>query len=207
MIERAERRANHLSGARLDHVQREVESLATGPPPAGVGVREGIVEPLMRRARRARNVTALTIIAPLASLDSAELKVLFGADPHPLKGFPPSHFARVALMPQVMMDVGQPFPDVLPVPYLVMSCDIDGDLDSYVEAITATRAPAPPSTRCSTCASAIRGPIGRERCGTGSSATAGSRAIPSRATSRARPPRSEMIEVRQRIAERLDVGL
>ena len=77
MIERAERRANRLSGARLDHVQREVESLATGPPPAGVGMREGIVEPLVRRARRARNVTALTIIAPLTVRNVDELKPAF----------------------------------------------------------------------------------------------------------------------------------
>ena len=192
MIERAERRANRLSGARLDHVQREVESLATGPPPAGVGVREGIVEPLMRRARRTRNVTALTIIAPLKSPDIAELEV--GCS-RPTRihctGFPPSHFARVALMPQVMMDVGQPYPDVLPVPYLVMSCDIDGDLDSYLDAIMRdAKPPATRSTRCSACAPATREPIGREPCGTGSSATAGSRAIPSRATNRARRRRS-----------------
>ena len=39
-----------------------------------------------------------------------------------------------------MVDVGQPFPDVLPVPYLVLSCDFDGDLDGYVDAICASRA-------------------------------------------------------------------
>jgi hypothetical protein len=140
MIERAERRANRLSGAKLDFVQRDVESLASGPPPANVGLREGIVDPLMRRARRSREVTTLTIVAPLESPEYDDLRKLFKADPHPLRAFPPSHFARVALMPHMMMEVGQPFPDLLPVPYLVISCDYDGDLDAYLDAITAKRA-------------------------------------------------------------------
>ena len=140
MIERTERRANRLSGAALEFAQRDVESLATGPPPANVSIREGIVDPLMRRARRSREVTTLTIVAPLASPEYDDLQTLFEADQHPLKGFPPSHFARVALMPHMMMEVGQPFPDLLPVPYLVISCDYDGDLDGYLDAITATRA-------------------------------------------------------------------
>ena len=105
-----------------------------------MSLREGIVDPLIRRARRTREVTTLTIVAPLESPGYGELRQLFAADPHPLKGFPPSHFARVALMPHVMMDVGQPYPDVLPVAYLVMSCDYDGDLDGYLDAITGTRA-------------------------------------------------------------------
>jgi hypothetical protein len=100
-----------------------------------VTLREGIVEPLMRRARRTREVTTLTIVAPLASPEYGDLETLFKAEPHPLKRFPPSHFARVALMPQMMMEVGQPYPDLLPVPYLVISCDYDGDLDAYLDAI------------------------------------------------------------------------
>jgi hypothetical protein len=140
MIERAERRANRLSGAALEFAQRDVESLATGPPPAKVSLREGIVDPLMRRARRSREVTTLTIVAPLESPEYNDLQTLFKVDQHPLRGFPPSHFARVALMPHMMMEVGQPFPDLLPVPYLVMSCDYDGDLDAYLDAITAKRA-------------------------------------------------------------------
>jgi hypothetical protein len=139
MIERAERRANRLSGAALDFAQRDIESLATGPPPADVSLREGIVEPLMRRARRSREVTTLTIVAPLESPGYDELRQLFKADEHPLKRFPPSHFARVALIRTTLMDVGQPFPDVLPVPYLVLSCDYDGDLDGYLDTITGKR--------------------------------------------------------------------
>jgi hypothetical protein len=140
MIERAERRANRLSGAALEFAQRDVESLATGPPPANVSLREGIVEPLMRRARRTREVTTLTIVAPLESPEFDDLRKLFAADEHPLKHFPPSHFARIALIRPMVMEVGQPFPDVLPVPYLVMSCDYDGDLDGYLDAIRAKRA-------------------------------------------------------------------
>jgi hypothetical protein len=140
MIERAERRANRLSGPALEFAQRDVESLATGPPPASVTLREGIVEPLMRRARRTREVTTLTIVAPLESPECDELRKLFLVDKHPLKHFPPSHFARVALIQPMVMEVGQPFPDVLPVPYLVMSCDYDGDLDGYLNAIKAKSA-------------------------------------------------------------------
>jgi hypothetical protein len=140
MIERAERRADRLSGAALEFAQRDVESLAMGPPPANVTLREGIVEPLMRRARRSREVTTLTIVAPLASPELDDLGPLFAAGARPLKDFPPTHFARVALIEQTMVDVGQPFPDILPVPYLVISCDYDGDLDTYLGAITARRA-------------------------------------------------------------------
>ena len=106
------------------------------------------------------------------------------------------------------MDVGQPYPDVLPVPYLVMSCDIDGDLDSYVEAITATR---------STCA-AVDALF--DLC-VGYPGTDRPRALrhwlkrhsrqPSYSVAgyepRTAPEIRSMIEARQRIAERIDVGL
>ena len=83
MIERAEQRANRLSGAALDAAQREVESLASGPPPARVSLREGIVGPLVRRARRDQEVTTLTIVAPLASSEFTRSRDAVRGGPSP----------------------------------------------------------------------------------------------------------------------------
>jgi hypothetical protein len=208
MIERAEQRANRLSGPALDFAQRDVESLATGPPPANVSLREGIFDPLMRRARRTREVTTLTIVAPLKSSGYDELWQRFKVDEHPLKGFPPSHFARVALIQDVMTDVGQPYPDVLPVPYLVISCDYDGELDGYLDAITAKRETCEAVDALLSCCAAYPG-------------TDRPRALrhwlkrhsrrPSYSVAGYQPRSAEeiqrMIAARERVADRLDLGL
>ncbi len=135
-IAHTERRSDRLSGWALDRARDKVESMALGPPARGPGVRDAIVAPLYRRVRRDYGVNPLTIVAPLKPGERDRLVARFDYGKVSLLGaIPDSHFARLALIPPTLQDLGQPHPDLLPVPYLLFTADHDGDTDDYIEAI------------------------------------------------------------------------
>jgi hypothetical protein len=70
--------------------------------------------------------------------DLTPLAKRFPKGASPLRRFPAAHFARVSLLPRELVDLGQPYPDVLPMPYLLFSCDYFGTLGDYVEELTRT---------------------------------------------------------------------
>lgn len=136
-IERLERRSNRLSGAALDRVQREVETMALGPLSQRVGWRDAVVDPWLRRARRDVPITPVTLVAPVLPRRIERLSRQF-ADRSVLAAIPRSHFARLAVITPSVTDVGQQHPDRLPVYYLVFTADADGGADDYRDALRTT---------------------------------------------------------------------
>ena len=150
-IERAERRSARLTGPALEQVQREVEGRALGPPSGRPGAWDGVVAPWLRRRRRNYGVNPLTIVAPLKprSIDPGSGRPKY--DPACLAGLPCTHFARVAFVDTGVNDLGQPDPDVLPVPYVLFTCDHDGRRDDYLEMLRRRR-PSPADAVFGKCA-------------------------------------------------------
>ena len=131
-IARLDRRSDGLSGAELGRVQIQVEALALNPPTARPGVREAVLEPLARRAGRRPGIRPLTLAAPLTPSAQPSARRFRDA----LQALPDTHFARLTRIPRTMQDhLGQLHPDRLPVDYLLLTADHDGEPADYVEAI------------------------------------------------------------------------
>jgi hypothetical protein len=136
-IERVERRSDRLRGAALQRVAGQIEGMALGPPPEAPGVRDGVVDPWVRKVGRRLGVSPLTIVAPLADGGWDSVKAL----KDPLAGLEATHFARLARVPWDMQEqIGQRHPDVLECDYLLFTCDHDGDQYDYLEALRTARA-------------------------------------------------------------------
>ena len=132
-IERVDRRSTGLRGEALGRAQVRVEGLALGPPAGRPGVRDAVLAPLARRARRRPGILPLTLAVPLAP----------GQEPPPaarlaeaLRALPDTHVARLSRIPRTMQDhLGQLHPDRLPVDYLLLTTDHDGEPAPYAEAV------------------------------------------------------------------------
>ena len=132
-IERVDRRSTGLRGEALGRAQVRVEGLALGPPAGRPGVRDAVLAPLARRARRRPGILPLTLAVPLAP----------GREPPPsarlaeaLRALPDTHVARLSRIPRTMQDhLGQLHPDRLPVDYLLLTTDHDGEPAPYAEAV------------------------------------------------------------------------
>jgi AcrR family transcriptional regulator len=141
-----------------DGTERVLERMpATGqmaltPAPAPSTLRErfdAIYDPWRRALIGDYGVNPLTIATPLRRERAVELAE---ACKHysPLAGLArtDTHFARLALMPDRLMDLGQPDPDVLPTPYLLYTSNHDGDAYTHLEQVRAKAAADPIWDRC-----------------------------------------------------------
>jgi hypothetical protein len=124
-IDRTNRRADCLSGVRLQRLANELERMSLGPPPERPGLRDGVVGPFVRALTRRRGVSALTILAPIVGRRGAAR----------LTGLPDTHFARTTVIPRRIYkdDLGFPAPDELPHQYLLFTSYYDGTLEDYLE--------------------------------------------------------------------------
>jgi hypothetical protein len=114
-------------------------AMALTPAPAPATLRErfdAIYDPWRRALTGDYGVNPLTIATPL---DGDRAAALAAACRHerPLAGLAgtETHFARLALMPARLMDLGQPDPDVLRNPYLLYTSNHYGDAYSHLEEI------------------------------------------------------------------------
>jgi hypothetical protein len=111
--------------------RRGAERLAVGPPTGGLGVWEVVISPFLHALVGRYGVNPFVAAVPLTpetdldafkqTLEQIRLEVL-GA-----------HFARVALIPRTLTDVGQPDVDDVGVPYVLFSCNHFGRPDALLE--------------------------------------------------------------------------
>jgi hypothetical protein len=102
----------------------EIGRMSLGPVPARPTLRErfdAVYDPWRRALNGDYGVNPLTVAAPLHGEGAREeLRASCQREP-PLAGLAgtETHFARLAVLPRHMMDLGQPDPDVLENPYLL----------------------------------------------------------------------------------------
>ncbi|UUY05928.1 hypothetical protein LRS13_10545 [Svornostia abyssi] len=99
----------------------------------------------IRDPNRAGQAYALTFLCPIMpgheDLLRDELEHLGADGPGPLARLPRTHFGRWVICPDFVTDPAQPHPDSLGCEYLIFTCCIDGDPDSYLDALCTELAP------------------------------------------------------------------
>jgi hypothetical protein len=124
-----------------DSIERlgSIGPTALGPTPPRLVAKQRLrafLDPWVDAVRGQYGVNPLSIVTPLPAGHSHEVRRacdnggLLGG----LRGSD-THFARVAIIPRHMADLGQPNPDVLPTPYLLFTSDAWGSSYDQVEAI------------------------------------------------------------------------
>jgi hypothetical protein len=91
-----------------------------------------------RNVTRRYGVQPLTLALPLdaeAADDVARRLDELDQESSPLADVPGTHFARFVLVPQRLIALGQPQPDVLAHPYLLFTSNHDGKRSDYLEAL------------------------------------------------------------------------
>ena len=109
------------------------------PPPSLRGRIDALYQPWRRAVLGDYGVNPLVIAVPLQDDDAAqELARAAGLAPL-LDGMAATgtHFARLAIVPRTMMDLGQPDPDVLDCPYLLYTSNHDGTVYEHLQALAA----------------------------------------------------------------------
>jgi hypothetical protein len=132
--------------ALLDRIP-EVGSMALGPAPGPLTTKErvrAVCKPWVRAVRGRYGVNPLTVVLPLKpGAPSVETQALWEKPKSsPLEALDKTdtHFARLAVIPPQVKDVGQPSPDRLDGSYLLYTSDFGGNPYSHIERLFAKRA-------------------------------------------------------------------
>ena len=116
------------------HSQGRADAMALGPPTGALGIKEAIFDPWIRAISGRYGVNPLAVAAPLCDGACDSLRELRREGPL-LGEVPGAHFARLVLIPAELMDLGQPGPDRLDVPYLLFTSNYYGSLEDQLQAI------------------------------------------------------------------------
>jgi len=140
-------RLKHLVAEALDEsgedsaIRRIAQAgpIALGPVSAPLTLRERLQElynPWKSAMVGRYGVNPLTVVTPLAHADERALRRLC-KQASPLRGLADTetHFARLAIIPRRLMDLGQPDPDILETSYLLFTSDAWGQSYDQIEAI------------------------------------------------------------------------
>jgi hypothetical protein len=132
-MDRRERRANRIPlGGSVLRVEDELDTMALGPPRESKS--DALLQPWARALWGRYGVNQFLAATPLkpGAIDSLREAC---AEIRPLQSVPRAHFARLAIIPPTLMDLGQRDPDRLKVPYVLFASNYDGRLDDHLEAI------------------------------------------------------------------------
>jgi hypothetical protein len=143
ILEQVER-ATRARPDRRERTARALVPFVFGPaPPPQSGPRTVVEQLRMRRQLSfgTAGIRPLTLVVPLdpARAQGVLDRLLAAPDGEasPLAALPQTHYARFALLPRDVMDLGQPDPDDLGTSYLVFTSNFRGRREEHLEALAA----------------------------------------------------------------------